>query len=214
MNADSYHQARNNAVKDLAEAVNDAKLLEQRIARLKQTIASLDALIEGEEAASEFKQSAQIGITDACREALKVASNPRTAIEVRDWLASSGYELSEQENALASIHTVLKRLTKAGEAAAGTNKDGKTTYEWIGGRSDAITSAVQQANYNAARQVSDAVRDVLAHTAAESVKGIYEQTALSVARLAEIQSRTEKARETVERTDKIQKTLDKIKKQN
>lgn len=195
MNSDSYHKARNAAVKDLAQAVSEDKLLQQRIARLKQTIASLDALIEGEETASEWKQSEQIGITDACRQALKVANSPRTAIEVRDWLANSGYELSEQENALASIHTVLKRLVKAGEAAPGTNADGKATYEWIGARSDSFTTALQQINYEAAKQVSETVRGIMASPVAiEQVRRFSEQTGRAIAQLAEMQASTETAR--------------------
>src|SRR5215216_3030933 len=63
--SESYHQARNNAVRDLAEAVNQLKLLEQRIARLKQTIASLDALIEGEEPiCTETKPDTQISLRE------------------------------------------------------------------------------------------------------------------------------------------------------
>src|ERR1044072_4083299 len=78
--SESYHQARNNAVKDLAEAVNQVKVLKQRIARLKQTIASLDALIEGEEPiCTETKPDTPLSLREACREALKIANGPRTA---------------------------------------------------------------------------------------------------------------------------------------
>jgi hypothetical protein len=215
MNSDSYHQARNTALKDLAEAVNDAKLIEQRIARLKQTIASLDALIEGEEAATETKQKPRIGITDACRQALKIANSPRTAIEVRDWLASSGYELPEQENALASIHTVLKRLVKAGEAANATNAEGKATYEWIGERSDSFTTALQQFNYHTAKQVSEAVRSIAASPKVmEEARRISDQAARAIARYAAIQSRTEKVQRTLAQVEKTQKTLDSLTKKD
>jgi hypothetical protein len=207
MNSDSYHKARNVALKDLAQAVSEAKLLEQRIARLKQTIASLDSLIEGEEAASEWKQSEQVGITDACRQALKVANGPRTAIEIRDWLASSGYELSEQENALASIHTVLKRLVKAQEAAAGKNKEGKATYEWVGNRSDSLTTAIQQVNYEAAKSVSADLTRMLAGATVETTKAVQRVLAQNAAqaatlqRLQEIDSRIRKTVESAKKKD-------------
>jgi len=207
--SESYHQARNNAVRDLAEAVNQLKLLEQRIARLKQTIASLDALIEGEEPiCTETKPDTQISLREACREALKIANGPRTATEVRDWLANSGYELSEQENALASIHTVLKRFVKAGEAAAGTNANGKTTYEWIGERGDAFTTAVLQANYQAAKQVTDMVRQALAggevqRQINETIHRGNAQIAAHVARAQQQQALIDKQSEFVAKVDEI-----------
>jgi len=222
--SESYHQARNNAVKDLAEAVNQVKVLEQRIARLKQTIASLDALIEGEETLStEIKPDTQISLREACREALKIANGPRTAVEVRDWLASSGYELSEQENALASIHTVLKRLVKAREAAAGTNADGKATYEWIGESRDNLTNAIQQANYAIAKQIneavqsmagSDAVRAALVNVSAESSQAVrrvletHARQAAVIAKQEEFVARVNKMEEMTTRANKTQKMLD------
>src|SRR5690242_1738533 len=100
VNSESYRQARDNAVKDLADAVSQVKTIEKRIARLKQTIASLDALIDGEEPVTKLHQNRQNNLRQACREALKIANGPRTAKEIRDWLANSGYELSDQRNAL------------------------------------------------------------------------------------------------------------------
>jgi hypothetical protein len=55
-----------------------------------------------------------MGLTDACRLVLRNATQPLTALEVRDRLSSIGVGLEKHSNALASIHTVLKRLHDAG----------------------------------------------------------------------------------------------------
>jgi predicted transcriptional regulator len=215
VNSESYRQARDNAVNDLAEAVNQVKGIEKRIARLKQTIASLDALIEGEEPVAKLNQNRQNNLRQACREALKIANGPRTAKEVRDWLASSGYELSDQRNALASIHTVLKRLVKAKEAIAVTTKDGKTTYEWMGERGDALTTAIQQANYQTAKQVSDAFRSIMGSPATiQQVRFVSEQVERAVAQLTATQAQKEKTQRILDQAGNTRKLLDRVNKKS
>lgn len=63
------------------------------------------------------------GLSDA---ALRVLSftNHLTVADVRDALLESGYDLSSQTNALASINTTLRRLAEAG----------KVTFMEINGR--------------------------------------------------------------------------------
>jgi predicted transcriptional regulator len=227
VNPDSYHQARDNAVRDLANAVNQVKVIEKRIARLKQTIASLNALIEGEESIAEPKPDRQINLRQACREALKIANGPRTAKEIRDWLASSGYALGDQRNLLASIHTVLKRLVKAKEAVAATNAQGKTTYEWIGERGDTITTAIQQANYAIAKQINETVRSVvdsdsmraaMVNASLESSKAvrraleIHARQAAAISKQEELVSRVNKMEEMRTRANNTQKMLDDVSK--
>lgn len=132
MNQD-YKKAYEAVQLEMAEIEEQRQLLERRYARLKQTSLSLETLMEDENASGSDAAIATlpvVGLTDACRHALKVSKSPRTAGEVRDWLEGSGYDLSEQENALASIHTILKRLVTSGEAESGTSKDGKASYKW------------------------------------------------------------------------------------
>jgi len=175
----SYHQARSSALKELADAAKQKEILDKRIARLKQTLASLDALIEGDEASTESRQEMDVvGITDAVRNALKIANSPRTAVDVRDWLASSGYDLSDQENALASIHTILKRLVRSGEAQDGLNETGKAVYKWAGSPQTLSSLYAAQAAI-AIRQalaIDPAVRDAASVATslatAEAVRGI------------------------------------------
>jgi hypothetical protein len=141
---DDYKRAEIAAAKELDELLEQRRLLDVRIARLRQTIVSLHALTEGVPEFKEGQQMVAVGITDACRNALKVAGSPRTAVEVRDWLESSGYDLRDQANALASIHTVLKRLVDSGEAVP-VEKDGKPAYGWKGGKD--FTLRAESGNY-------------------------------------------------------------------
>lgn len=134
MNQD-YKKAHQAVQQEMAEIEEQRRLLDQRYARLKQTSFGLETLMEDETASRSNVMVTTlpvVGLTDACRHALKVAQSPRTAAEVRDWLEGSGYDLSDQENALASIHTILKRLVTSGEAEAGTNSAGKVSYSWKG----------------------------------------------------------------------------------
>jgi len=50
--------------------------------------------------------------------------------QVRDLLIADGYNMSRYSNPLASIHTILKRLTKADEVEAKVLKDGDVYYRW------------------------------------------------------------------------------------
>jgi len=72
------------------------------------------------------------GLTEACRTVLRSAGRPLTALELRDRLVSVGFDLERYSNALASVHTVLKRLTESGEA--GVKERDETTrlgYEFL-----------------------------------------------------------------------------------
>jgi len=71
-----------------------------------------------------------LGFTDAVREVLKLNSRQWfTPTGVRDLLGGSGFDLNSYSNPLASIHTILKRLTEHQEV----DKDvtaGEARYRW------------------------------------------------------------------------------------
>jgi|SRR5579862_1714294 len=95
-----------------------------RIAKLEQIENALSA--EVEDAAEERPLA---GVTDVVRNILKTANEPLSAIDVRDKMLTMGFDASGYSQFLASIHVVLKRLTKSNEAfefASGTTK----TYWW------------------------------------------------------------------------------------
>jgi hypothetical protein len=50
---------------------------------------------------------------------------------LRNSLLKEGYDLGDQTNPLASIHSILKRLNESGEAEQ-TEVDGKAFYRWKG----------------------------------------------------------------------------------
>ena len=70
------------------------------------------------------------GFTASVRKVLKShRAQAATAIAVREMLAKALFDLSVYTNPLASIHTILKRLTEHGEVTA-TTHDGQVYYQW------------------------------------------------------------------------------------
>ncbi len=53
-----------------------------------------------------------------------------TPSQVRDRLTAIGFDLSIYANALAAIHTTLKRLAESGELAAAADGAVKRSYVW------------------------------------------------------------------------------------
>jgi hypothetical protein len=78
-----------------------------------------------------LKQFEEMGLTDACREVLKGSKEAMTPTEVRDALVRMGYDLKKYKNALASIHTILKRLGSSnGVWTTVRQRDKKVAYKW------------------------------------------------------------------------------------
>jgi hypothetical protein len=90
---------------------------------------------------------------------LRNAGGPMTAAEVRDRLAVIGFDLSRYGNALAALHTTLKRLAEAGEIAATAAGSRKTAYRWLRAPG-AATRILQEARINAAVARSQKTRRV------------------------------------------------------
>jgi hypothetical protein len=108
MSRDEYRRALDAAVREYEKLIAKHAALEGRLAQLKHSIAALTKLCG-------YEPTVPLGLTDACRLVLRNATEPLTALEVRDRLASIGVDLEKHGNPLASIHTVLKRLHDAGE---------------------------------------------------------------------------------------------------
>jgi hypothetical protein len=70
-------------------------------------------------------------MTDGVRFILRRAQRPMSAIDVRDELANWGFDISRYANDLSAIHTVLKRLNKAGEIRFVARGAGSHAYEWM-----------------------------------------------------------------------------------
>jgi hypothetical protein len=69
-------------------------------------------------------------MTDGVRFILRRAQEPMTAIDVREALTNWGFDMSKYANDLSAIHTVLKRLNKAGEIRFVPRAPGSHAYEW------------------------------------------------------------------------------------
>jgi len=112
MSPDAYRAALDAAVKEYERLIGQRSSLDGRIGQLQQTIGMLTKLCG-------LSPTVPMGLTDACRLALRSARAPMTAIQVRERLEAIGvFDSSKYANPLAVIHTTLKRLDEAGEAMA------------------------------------------------------------------------------------------------
>lgn len=124
MSKDDYKRALDAAVSEYEQVSAQHAALEGRLAQLKQSIATLSKLCG-------YEPTVQFGLTDACRMVLRNAGQGLTALEIRDRLIAIGLDMDRYSNALASIHTVLKRMHEAGELVERDRvepADSKTAY--------------------------------------------------------------------------------------
>ena len=122
MTTANYRDALASAIKEYEDLGQQRRDIDDRLAQLAQTIGTLTRLLG-------LTPSVPLGLTDACRLALRTGV-PMTPIEVRDRLLAIGVDLSKYVNDLAAIHTVLKRLNEAGEARFIPRGPGKHAYLW------------------------------------------------------------------------------------
>lgn len=125
MTTTDYRAALDAAIKEYEALGEQRRTIDDRLAQLAQTIGTLSKLLG-------LTPTVPLGLTDACRLALRGAGLPLTPLEVRDRLVSMGVDLSGYSNDLSAIHTVLKRLNEAGEIkfiTKGTGS-GKPAYIW------------------------------------------------------------------------------------
>jgi hypothetical protein len=124
MPADAYRSALDAAVQEYERLGGERRAIDRRLSELAQTIGTLTRLLG-------LVPTVPLGLTDACRLALK-NGHPMTPIDVRDRLLAIGVDLSVYANPLSAIHTVLKRLYKAGEIRYAHTTASGCTYVWHG----------------------------------------------------------------------------------
>lgn len=151
MSNDDYRKALDTASKELQKLLRQKDEIEKRIAKLRQTVASLAALSkdDSEEDDKVYIPGAldkaagyavatiaagivgrTIGFTDAVREVLKASGERMTPPEVKDGLLRMGVNLdAKYSNPLAVIHTTLGRLVDNGEVII-VPKGGKRAFRW------------------------------------------------------------------------------------
>lgn len=144
MSPEDYKVALTKLKQDLRESkarriehIDAAEREEERIAHLRQTVAALSKLC-GEPFDDEDDE---FGLTEAIRMALKAHGGHLNAQQVKTQIEKLGFNTGKYTNALASIHTVLKRLVVKGEADDTASFDGKTAYR-LTKPEDAIRPAV------------------------------------------------------------------------
>jgi hypothetical protein len=107
--------------------------LRRERARIDTELAKLEQVETALQAVAEPRQEKAVdlsSITDVVRNVLKSAIVPITPPEVRDKMVAMGFDKGPYSQFLASIHVVLKRLWKNGEAFEFTFDD-KKTYWWV-----------------------------------------------------------------------------------
>jgi len=135
---DSYKKAIEDSKRKLRGLVSQRDSTNADIERTKRAIQALAYMLDNpEETSSELSELEEIlgpvGLTDAVRRTLQASTaKGMTPVEVRDALDNSGFDLSGYDNALASIHTTLKRLVKAEDARVAIIDGDETVYQWKG----------------------------------------------------------------------------------
>jgi len=125
MSTEEYKAALEAASREYEALAKQKAELDERIAKLAQTIGSLTRLCG-------YTPNVSFGLTDGCRMALRAAGHPLTATEVRQQLELFGFDMSKYANDLAPIHTVLKRLAESGQAEFMPRAWGRPAYGWKG----------------------------------------------------------------------------------
>jgi hypothetical protein len=123
MTHDDYRRALEAAGREYEALGEQRRAIDQRLAELAQSIATLSKLLG-------LTPTVPMGLTDAVRLVVRGAGVPMTPIEVRDRLAGIGFDVSKYVNDLAAVHTILKRLNQAGELRFIPRAPGKHQYTW------------------------------------------------------------------------------------
>jgi len=127
MTSDDYKRALEAACREYEEVARRRAELDKRLAELHESIGALTRLCG-------YTPTVSWGLTDACRVVLARAEQPMSALDVRDRLAGIGFDLSKYSSDLAAIHTVLKRLHRAGELRFVARAPRSHAYQWLKGR--------------------------------------------------------------------------------
>ena len=103
-----YRRALEAATKEYEALGAQRREIDQRLAQLSQSIATLTRLLG-------LTPTVPLGLTDAIRMVVRGAGVPMTPVEVRDRLHAIGFDVSKYTNDLAAVHTILRRLNGSGE---------------------------------------------------------------------------------------------------
>jgi hypothetical protein len=110
--------------------------IDREMAKLSLKIVSLAALcddIPADIAVSEtLNELSKVGLTDAVRSVLRANGGWMEATEVRDQIVKLGVNLQKYQNPLASVHTILGRLSSKELDVAQQRDTKKIVFRWKG----------------------------------------------------------------------------------
>ncbi len=146
----------------LQELFRQSEELATKIAKQQTRVAALAALCEQSEEVGEMTELDLGGLTNACRTAFRAAGNRGLMpTEVRSALEQLRFPTRTHKNILASIHTVIRRLERAGEVREAIHDihDGanRSVYQWAGptyGASNSIANQMADADRGRSRRKS------------------------------------------------------------
>ena len=121
----------------LADAIRIYRESEKAVREYSDAIRALAQVCEDEEIKANYllaleDVTGKPGFMDAVRAALKGSSTVLTAAQVKGGiLLMKKMDLSSYSNAMASIHTTLRRLEKKGEVVETINDKGEKAYRLV-----------------------------------------------------------------------------------
>jgi putative component of toxin-antitoxin plasmid stabilization module len=117
----SYRQALEESKRELRELVAKRDRINMRIDKVQTGMTGLvNMLSDSDEALAELSEINEIvgpiGTTEVIRSVYR--SKPKrtwTPVAIRDYLLDQNFDILKYSNPLAAIHTILRRLERAGE---------------------------------------------------------------------------------------------------
>jgi hypothetical protein len=109
---------------ELERLLQERTRLDARILQLQHDIRHVARMVD----VTVDDPITQLGLTDAIRYVIQHAGKHMTPVDVRDELLKRYCDPEDYRNLLASVHTVMKRLQRAGEITFDGIK-----AEWTGG---------------------------------------------------------------------------------
>ncbi|SRR5713101_759392 len=107
------------ALEELSEWSKQKQNAEREMAKLQQLIVANANMLPDAERVAFMGQIAEAvppaGITDAIRQVFRANRKGLTPVQVKEALMVSGFDITSQANAMASIHSVIRRLVSSGE---------------------------------------------------------------------------------------------------
>lgn len=130
-----YQRALTSARRELERLLQQRLRIEQRMTELQPIIRNLENLCQDldQRRAAEQAASKELlqGLTQEVSKTLKSNYSPMSPRQIMDDMVRRGFDFKTYSSPLASVHTVLRRLVKAGKAEIVPQPKGKKRYKWV-----------------------------------------------------------------------------------